>query len=281
MDLTPFKRDVDDLLGEFIEIGAVTLAEMKKVWVSRKFTYIYEAMPSSHNLAFFMQALYAHAIGYMVTEGSLSKRLGGLYCLYCLYETQPFVPPFKIYLSLELQKLKILVADAKRNGIEIALAVVKRMLSKNMFLFGHVNANEDSVTAVISGITKQQNTQIRAAHDMLLSNSKIEEHVNMDLSSKLDLEGLKNLSADYAKTKASALQEAGKVVRVEDIEHIAIQEETAGERVAKIAEEWELQRQAYYREIGTDGATCMNNDTNGCNDFENQLELMLEDHSSV
>lgn len=38
--------------------------------------------------------------GYMVGTGSLSKRLGALYCLYCLYETQPFKPPFKIYLSL-------------------------------------------------------------------------------------------------------------------------------------------------------------------------------------
>ena len=38
--------------------------------------------------------------GYMVSGNSLSHRLGGLYCLYCLFETQPFKPPFKIYLCL-------------------------------------------------------------------------------------------------------------------------------------------------------------------------------------
>ena len=38
--------------------------------------------------------------GYMVGTATLSHRLGGLYCLYCLYETQPFNPSFKVYLSL-------------------------------------------------------------------------------------------------------------------------------------------------------------------------------------
>lgn len=42
-------------------------------------------------------SLYA---GYMNSGASLSCRLGGLYCLYCLHGTQPFKPPFKIYLSL-------------------------------------------------------------------------------------------------------------------------------------------------------------------------------------
>lgn len=43
--------------------------------------------------------IYSYA-GYMISNVSLSHRLGGLFCLYCLYETQPFKPPFKIYLSL-------------------------------------------------------------------------------------------------------------------------------------------------------------------------------------
>lgn len=38
--------------------------------------------------------------GHMVSAAPLSRRLGGLYCLYCLYETQPFKPSYKIYLSI-------------------------------------------------------------------------------------------------------------------------------------------------------------------------------------
>ena len=41
---------------------STTLADMKRVWLSKKFSYIYEASPST-NLAFFMQSLYAHCIG--------------------------------------------------------------------------------------------------------------------------------------------------------------------------------------------------------------------------
>lgn len=62
MDLTPFKLDIDELIDEFVEGESTTLADMKRVWVSRKFSYIFEASPSN-NLAFFMQSLYAHTIG--------------------------------------------------------------------------------------------------------------------------------------------------------------------------------------------------------------------------
>lgn len=41
---------------------STTFADMKRVWLSKKFSYIYEASPST-NLAFFMQSLYAHCIG--------------------------------------------------------------------------------------------------------------------------------------------------------------------------------------------------------------------------
>ncbi|CAL9781671.1 unnamed protein product [Musa acuminata subsp. burmannicoides] len=90
MDLTPFKLDADELLDEFTEGNYTTLADMKRVWMAKKFSYIYEAKPTS-NEAFFMQSLYSYSIR------ALLRRLGGLYCLYCLYETQPYKPAFKIY----------------------------------------------------------------------------------------------------------------------------------------------------------------------------------------
>jgi len=38
--------------------------------------------------------------GHLTSQSSLPQRLAGLYCLYCLYECQPYKPQFKIYLSL-------------------------------------------------------------------------------------------------------------------------------------------------------------------------------------
>ncbi|XP_065624001.1 uncharacterized protein LOC136065156 [Quercus suber] len=181
MDLSPFKLDIDELIAEFAEGESTALADMKRVWLSRKFSYIYEASPSS-NLAFFMQSLYAHSIGYIVGNASLSRRLGGLYCLYCLYETQPFKPPFRIYLSLgELKKLTNLVVDAKEKGINVVSALVKRMLEKKMFLFGSVEMNEGSVTETVNQLTELQNARIQVAYDKLFANTRMEHFLHMDL----------------------------------------------------------------------------------------------------
>nr|GEU51510.1 small nuclear RNA activating complex (SNAPc), subunit SNAP43 protein [Tanacetum cinerariifolium] len=46
-----------------------------------------------------MQSLYGHCLVYMTPTDSISHSLGGLYGLYCLHETQPFNPPFRIHLS--------------------------------------------------------------------------------------------------------------------------------------------------------------------------------------
>lgn len=152
--------------------------------------------------------------GYMIGTASLSHRLGGLYCLYCLYETQPFKPPFKIYLSLgagvfylsilnsisssfllylwfmykhgssycfvicfhfaaqftyipaltgELKKLKNLVVVSKEKGLKVVPALVRRMLKKNMFLFGFVDVSEGS-TETVNQLTELQNARIQLAY---------------------------------------------------------------------------------------------------------------------
>ncbi|KAG6654042.1 hypothetical protein CIPAW_05G118700 [Carya illinoinensis] len=181
MDLSPFKRDIDELINEFAEGESTALADMKRVWISRKFSYIYEASPST-NLAFFMQSLYAHSIGYMIGNASLSHRLGGLYCLYCLYETQPFKPPFRIYLSIgELKKLTNLVVDAKGKGLKVVSPLIRIMLEKNMFLFGSVEINEGSVTETVNQLTELQNARIQAAYKKLLANTRMEHFLHMDL----------------------------------------------------------------------------------------------------
>ncbi|GMQ07117.1 hypothetical protein CsSME_00051452 [Camellia sinensis var. sinensis] len=65
MDLKSFKLDIDELISEFTENNLTTLADMKRVWLSRKFSFIFEASPST-NLAIFMQSLYSHSIAMMV-----------------------------------------------------------------------------------------------------------------------------------------------------------------------------------------------------------------------
>lgn len=49
--------------GTDVQAESTTLADMRRVWLSRKMSYIFEASPSS-SLGFFMQSLYAHSIGW-------------------------------------------------------------------------------------------------------------------------------------------------------------------------------------------------------------------------
>ncbi|XP_024017279.1 uncharacterized protein LOC21394443 [Morus notabilis] len=250
MDLTPFKKDIDELIADFSEAEALTLAEMKRVWLSKKFSYIYEATPSS-NLAFFMQSLFGHAIGYMNSRASLSCRLGGLYCLYCLHETQPFKPPFKIYLSLEeLKKLKSHVVTARENGLKVVPALVKKMLDKNMFLFGFVDINEGAVAETLNQLTELQNARIQVLYAKLFDDTRIQDFLHMDMGMEIDLNLLKNLSTEYSDAKKLAIHEARQVVDVRNIEHIAQDDKLVGDAVEKITEEWNVQKGQFYEQTG-------------------------------
>lgn len=51
----------------FLQEELTTLTDMKRVWAAKKFSYIYEARPSS-NSACFMQSLFAHAIGSFICD---------------------------------------------------------------------------------------------------------------------------------------------------------------------------------------------------------------------
>lgn len=272
MDLTPFKLDIDELLNGFVENGSTTLADMKKVWLSRKLSYIFEARPTT-NLNFFMQSLYAHTLDHMVSTCFLLQRLGALYCLYCLYETQPFKPPFKIYLSRgQLRKLRDLVLYAKQAGIGVLPALVKRMLERSMFLFGAVDIDDDTVTERLNEITKLHNKGIQIAYEKLFAKSQIEKHLHMDLGAELDLPGLEKLSAEYAKAKELAIKEASTFVGIEDIKHIAENGKFVGETMESISDEWNAQKEAFYQQLGANHPT-----EDDASELDKELENLLTD----
>ncbi|KAK9911740.1 hypothetical protein M0R45_035632 [Rubus argutus] len=169
MDLGLFKRDIDELIGEFAAA----------------------------------ESIHDHS---RLPESSLSRRLGGLYCR---YETQPFKPPFKVYISLEeLKKLRKLVVDAKVRDVNVVSALVKRMLDKNAFLFGCVETNE-GLKGKVDELTELENARIQAACKQLFADTRIEEFIHMDLGVELDLSKLKQMSSDYAQLKKIAAREDG------------------------------------------------------------------------
>ncbi|CAH2064239.1 unnamed protein product [Thlaspi arvense] len=255
-NLSLFKLDIDELIDEFVEGDMTMFDDMKRVWGSRKFSYIYEAIPNT-NLAFFMQSLYAHAIGHMVSIGeSFSRRLGGLYCLYCLHEIQPFKPKFRIYISLqELGKFRDLIVEAKDEGVEIATAVAKQMLDKNVFIFGGVEVNEASAIEKLNHSTELHNALVRCAINTLLSDTEIKHYINLDMGKEVELSSLQRRSREYAASRNHAVKCAGDIVETEDIKHIAEEKEMAGERVEKLTEEWDSKKLSFYEQTKFDSLT--------------------------
>ncbi|KAJ8450762.1 hypothetical protein Cgig2_021234 [Carnegiea gigantea] len=249
---------------------------MKRLWLDRKFSYIFEARPST-NLALFMQTLYNHSISYMDINNPLSCRLGALYCLYCLYETQPFKPFFKIYLSLvlslyvemaasirsatwadvdckttethisvrfwELQRLKALVVDAKGQRIKVVSAVVKRMLEKNSFLFGIVDISEYSKKEKIKELVDVQKACVQKMNEKLFANMDLERYLHMDMD-------LSNLNPLFWLPFCSS-EEASKVVDVQNVEHIADDRPTIGDEVQDIIKEWGDQREVFSQQTAS------------------------------
>ncbi|GAB2289184.1 hypothetical protein Dimus_023488 [Dionaea muscipula] len=250
MDLAPYKLDIDDLIREFDEADFKTLADMKRVWLSRKFSYIFEDI-KLRDLAVVMQSMYSQSMGHMVSTNPLSRRLGGLFCLYCLYETQPFKPEFKVYLSLDrIKKLKNLVVDAKKGGIGVVSAIVRRMMEKNAFLFGFLDINEYSGTEKVKEVIDVQNARIKKMHEMLLGNANIERFLQMDMGVELEVKAMKDICSEYDNAKELAIKEAGNVLDMGNVKHIAENRTSVGENIETIAEKWDHQKQMFYKETG-------------------------------
>ncbi|KAL5231508.1 hypothetical protein ABZP36_030284 [Zizania latifolia] len=214
MYLSPSKLDIDELLADFTKI------------VDGKEIFIYiEGRPKTISGAF-MQSLFLHCIGHMTAQSCLPQRLAGLYCLYCLYETQPYKPHFKIYLSLgnayvlTVEKSKILLLRL----IKMAW-VLYQHFSKGMILFGFINLLGDSGAKQIDELTASQN---KSEICMLFTNTQIESYMHMDLGLELELDKIKKSSMDYAKAKELAFAEASHIVDVEDARHIVQHEQMLG-----------------------------------------------------
>ncbi|KAK9074661.1 hypothetical protein SSX86_007259 [Deinandra increscens subsp. villosa] len=250
MDLNPFRLDIDDLINEFAEGNMTLLAEMKKLWLFRKFSCIFEAKPNT-KLGFFMQSLYAHCLGYMTSTASISHRLGGLYCLYCLHETQPFKPPFRIYFCIrELKRLKELVIDAKKENIRGVPLLVSSMLERNLFLYGAIDLKEGSVEERVNELTDIQNARIQHANKKLFADTEIERYMHMDMGKELEVDSLKKVSKDYSMAKELAIKGAEKVVDTQDVNHIAKDRQLIGDVISKTIEDWNLQKEMFYKKTG-------------------------------
>lgn len=203
MDLSAASRDIHELISAFAQHDAMSLPELKDLWKSRGFSFIHEACPKDTTQAFFMQSLYSSALGHIKTpDASLSWKLGALFVLYCLYETQHIEPYYLIYLSLEdLEKLHGLVKELRRIEHAEGLKVVRTMLRKEAFLFGCVSVDQKSIADACEKLTNQAAARLKHARFRLLANVPLQEHVYGGLTGEVSLDSVMAVVGEYAAAK--------------------------------------------------------------------------------
>ncbi|KAG6553485.1 hypothetical protein Mapa_004397 [Marchantia paleacea] len=207
MDFSASALDIEELVAAFAEIEGTELGQMKELWRSRNFSFIHEARPKDIIPSFYAQALFSSSLSHVVAEdASLSWKLGGLYVLYILHETQAKEDRYKIYLSLEeLEALINLVRLLKQGRLAVAFKVVQRMFTEQMFLFGSVSANQKRIASCMDKVAHQAALSVQQARSRLLANVPVREHVEGKLVQDLELDALAQLTSDYAAARRHAL----------------------------------------------------------------------------
>ncbi|CAF1804578.1 unnamed protein product [Brassica napus] len=99
---------------------------------------------------------------------------------------------------------KGLIVEAKDKGVEIATAVGKQMLEKNVFIFGAVDYDEASTTEKL-----HQSISYRTHLCGVLiktSETEIEEFIHLDMGNEVDLSSMHKQSIEYAEAKKSTMK---------------------------------------------------------------------------
>ncbi|KAG1347990.1 hypothetical protein COCNU_06G018190 [Cocos nucifera] len=90
----------------------------------------------------------------------------------------------------------------------------------------------------------------KIAREKLLANTHIEDYLQMDLRTELEMEMLKKMSRECAKAKELAIKEASHTVEIEDIKHVVENDKMVGDMIEEIVKEWDTQKEAFYKQTG-------------------------------
>ncbi|XP_078437155.1 small nuclear RNA activating complex (SNAPc), subunit SNAP43 protein isoform X2 [Wolffia australiana] len=235
VDVTAFEKDIEELLDEFELCGSLLFSAFKKVWLSRKFSYVFEGRPAMHNSGVFMQCLYSHCIGGLQEP---CQRVG-----HCPEDLEDCT----------------------------ASILSMRMMERQSFLFGSVDAvHSDSLKQRVDEVKKLQNRLLETAYDKLLACSQIEDYLRMNLGQELELNQVKRMSSDYLNAKQLAMAEASKTVKLGEARIIAERGDEVGAKMEELVEEWDAAREEFLRTTGLDQAATVPED-----EFGAELEQLL------
>eukprot|EP01098_Paradermamoeba_levis_P004669 TRINITY_DN1988_c0_g1_i6.p1 TRINITY_DN1988_c0_g1~~TRINITY_DN1988_c0_g1_i6.p1 ORF type:complete len:255 (-),score=74.81 TRINITY_DN1988_c0_g1_i6:425-1123(-) len=116
--------------------GSHTFQDFKQLWKQRKFSLIHQAKYPELEEREFVSTLFTSTLSFLTSSHTLQLKLGVMYCLYLLYETQLVEPKVNIkvsmYLWLEFLKL---YENIKQNLILDAYQIFRKMKREKFFCF--------------------------------------------------------------------------------------------------------------------------------------------------
>ncbi|KAL1254620.1 hypothetical protein QQF64_016849 [Cirrhinus molitorella] len=188
----PFKSDCEELLGRFQQTESVRFEEFSAIWREMDFSAVFFGTHSDHEKRSFTQLTFTIAYRYILPPYSFQIRVGSLYMIYGLYNTQLTWPKEKIRIALkdwyDVQKL---ITDAKTCQHLDVVYIFKRLLSSKAFCF---TAMPKKLTFEGSGrVQHNVNEEFRDRRDRVA-----------ELASTEMLEEIANVHGHYERLKKSA-----------------------------------------------------------------------------
>ncbi|KAK9956361.1 hypothetical protein ABG768_014099 [Culter alburnus] len=189
----PFKSDCEELLGRFQQTETVRYEEFSAIWREMDFSSVFFGTHSDHESRSFTRLTFTIAHSYVLPPYSFQIRVGGLYMIYGLYNTQLVWPKEKIRIALkdwyDVQKL---ITQAKSCQHLDVVYIFKRLLSAKAFCF----------TAMPKKLTFESSDRVQ--HDVNEEFRARKDRV-AELASFEMLEEIANVQGHYDRLKKSSM----------------------------------------------------------------------------
>ncbi|KAL0967552.1 hypothetical protein UPYG_G00253690 [Umbra pygmaea] len=132
----PFIEDVEELLGRFQQTDSVRFEDFSAIWRSMVFHSVFYGTLADSEMREFCQLTLTTAFNYFLPPYSFQIRVGALYLLYGLYNTQHALPKAKIRFALkDWDQIQKFYQDSLRSQHSDVVYVLKKLVTDSAFIY--------------------------------------------------------------------------------------------------------------------------------------------------
>lgn len=188
------KADCEALLRRFQETQSVRFEIFSNIWKEAKFSHIFYGNVTRHEKRTFSRLVLDSALPFFLPPYSFQIRVGGLYLLFSLYQSQNASPPEQIRMALKdwdhVKKFQKDAVDAQHYDV---IYIFRKLEACKAFAF--------TATPTLLVFRRKRKIKQPMLHEEFIERtSRPQELINIEL-----LEELSNVHELYEKLKKSAV----------------------------------------------------------------------------